>query len=144
MFDKPGELVHVLLATASFAIFVMAGLQALVLAVQDYNLRKKTRLAWLQRFPPIETIEVFLFRLIIIGFLFLSSLLMTSFIFYTSSLSHFFWQKIILASLAWLVFAILLLGRYGLGWRGRKAIYATLTGVGLLTIIYFGSELLLS
>jgi ABC-type uncharacterized transport system permease subunit len=144
MFDKPSELIHVLLATTSFAIFVIAGLQAVVLAVQDYNLRKKTRFVLMQRLPPVETIEVLLFRLIGLGFLFLTLLLTTSFIFYTSSAAHFFWQKIILASLAWLVFAILLVGRYGLGWRGRKAIYATLVGVSLLTVIYFGSELLLS
>jgi ABC-type uncharacterized transport system permease subunit len=44
---------------------------------------------------------------------------------------------------AWVVFGVLLLGRWRFGWRGRKALRWTLAGYVLLGLAYFGSKLVL-
>ena len=44
---------------------------------------------------------------------------------------------------AWLVFGVLLLGRWRFGWRGRKALHWTLAGYVLLGLSYFGSKFVL-
>ena len=44
---------------------------------------------------------------------------------------------------AWIVFAVLLWGRYRLGWRGAVASRWTLTGFALLAIGYFGGKFVL-
>ncbi len=52
-------------------------------------------------------------------------------------------KKTVLAVTAWIVFAVLLIGRVYWGWRGNRAIIFTLAGVALLVIAYFGSRLVL-
>jgi ABC-type uncharacterized transport system permease subunit len=52
-------------------------------------------------------------------------------------------HKTILSILAWLVFAILLAGRWLAGWRGRTAIRWTLGGFISLMLAYFGSKFVL-
>ncbi|MGI9322793.1 MAG: cytochrome c biogenesis protein CcsA, partial [Pseudomonadales bacterium] len=44
---------------------------------------------------------------------------------------------------AWLVFAVLMWGRYQLGWRGALASRWVLCGFVLLALGYFGSKLVL-
>ena len=52
-------------------------------------------------------------------------------------------HKTVLSLIAWAVFAILLLGRLKLGWRGRQAVHWVLAGYGLLALSYFGSRFVL-
>ncbi|HYN27072.1 MAG TPA: cytochrome c biogenesis protein CcsA, partial [Burkholderiales bacterium] len=52
-------------------------------------------------------------------------------------------HHIVLALCAWVVYAILLIGRWRLGWRGRAAIRWTLGGFVLLVLAYFGSKFVL-
>jgi ABC-type uncharacterized transport system permease subunit len=52
-------------------------------------------------------------------------------------------HKTILSVAAWSVFAVLLIGRYRNGWRGRKAVRYTLGGFTTLMLAYFGSKVVL-
>ena len=52
-------------------------------------------------------------------------------------------HKTALSLVAWVVFGILLWGRWRFGWRGRTAIRWTLTGFFALMLAYFGSKLVL-
>ena len=47
------------------------------------------------------------------------------------------------AVLAWVVFGVLLFGRWRFGWRGRMARNWTLSGFALLGLAYFGSKIVL-
>ena len=47
----------------------------------------------------------------------------------------------LLVVFAWLIFAILLTGRHLMGWRGRKVVYWTFTGLLLLIVAAFGTQL---
>ena len=52
-------------------------------------------------------------------------------------------HKTVLSTLAWVIFSILLLGRWRLGWRGTRALAWTTGGFVALVLAYFGSKLVL-
>jgi ABC-type uncharacterized transport system permease subunit len=87
--------------------------------------------------------ETLLFDAIIIGFVCLSLSLVSGMIFLENMFAQHLAHKTILSILAWLVFAILLAGRWLAGWRGRTAIRWTLGGFISLMLAYFGSKFVL-
>ncbi len=142
---KPDTLFHILLSIVTFCVLCVAGLLAILLAVQDYVLRQKQGSWMIEKMPPLESLEKLLFQVISLGFVLLSVVMVTSMYFYHELLwnSRVLLQKTILVGAAWSIFAVLLLGRYCWRWRGRRAIYGTLGGVLLLFLAYFGSKLVL-
>jgi ABC-type uncharacterized transport system permease subunit len=54
-----------------------------------------------------------------------------------------FTHKVVFSVLAWLVFAVLLIGRHRYGWRGRSALVWVLAGTVLLVLAYLGSKFVL-
>jgi ABC-type uncharacterized transport system permease subunit len=142
---NPDALFHILLSIITFCLLGVAGLLALLLALQDSMLRRKRHTGFIESLPPLESLERLLFQVNGLGFVLLSVLIVTSLYFYHAILFSSFavLQKTLLAVTAWVIFAGLLLGRFIGGWRGRTAIYGTLLGFGLLFLVYFGSRLLL-
>jgi ABC-type uncharacterized transport system permease subunit len=49
----------------------------------------------------------------------------------------------ILSLVAWIIFGVLLVGRWRWGWRGRRAVKLTLTGMVILVLAFFGSKFVL-
>lgn len=132
----PSQLIHILLSVMSLGVLGLAGLQAVLLAIQEQHLRVKHTLGIWKNIPPLETMEKFLFQVITVGFFLLTVLLVSSFYSYHGLVWHQFISKAILAVSTWVVFAVLIVGRMWLGWRGRKAIYFTLSGLFLLACIF--------
>lgn len=141
----PDTLFHILLSVLTFCILCVAGLMAILLTLQVHLLRYKKASLLIQKMPPLETMETLLFQIIALGFILLSVVLVTSFYFYYDIILQQFavLQKTICSVIAWVIFAVLLLGRHQRGWRGNKAIYSTLCGVLLLVFAYFGSGIML-
>jgi ABC-type uncharacterized transport system permease subunit len=52
-------------------------------------------------------------------------------------------HKTVLSVLAWIIFGILLWGRWTQGWRGKKVIRWTIGGFLSLMLAYFGSKFVL-
>lgn len=135
----PKQLLHILSAAVAFSILCLAAFQGLLLSIQESMLRHQYAGGIINQLPPLETMENLLFQIIWLGFALLTIVLMTSFyFFYELFASPALQHKTILALIAWIIFAVLLGGRYFFGWRGRKVTYYTLSGVLLLVIIYFG------
>jgi ABC-type uncharacterized transport system permease subunit len=135
-------LIHILSAVLAFSMLCLAAFQALLLSIQERMLRHKHAGGIINQLPPLETMENLLFQIIGLGFILLTLVLATSlFFFYELLASPQLQQKTLLALIAWIIFAILLGGRYLFGWRGRKVTYYTLSGVVLLVIIYFSGQL---
>ena len=134
---------HIALAMLTVGVLSLAGLLALGLAVQERLVRNRYAGAWVQKLPPLETMEARLFFLNYCGFALLTVVLITSFYSYHAVLGALpgLLPKTMLALVAWLIFLILLLGRKYRGWRAAKAINSTLFGVLLLVIIYLASQL---
>lgn len=124
-------------------MLAIAALQALLLAVQEHLLRNKQSSGILQFLPPLQVMEALLFQILTLGFIFLTLLVGSSFWSFYPVFTDTLWHKGVLALLAWVVFAILLTGRWYLGWRGRQAIRWTLSGMFFVVITYFGSKFLL-
>lgn len=134
---------HVGLAMLTVGVLSIAGLSALLLALQERLVRSRYAGAWVQKLPPLETMETRLFFLNRCGFILLTIVLVTSFYSYHTLLGEApgLLPKTLLALVAWLIFLILLLGRRYQGWRAARAINSTLFGVLLLVAIYFASHL---
>ena len=140
---EPKKLTHLILSVLTFSVLSLAALQSVLLALQDWMLRKKRFLSFFNTLPPIETMETLLFHLIGFGFALLTLLILTSFIFYHHMVSAMLIQKTLFGIASWIVFGVLLWGRLYLGWRGRTLISWTLAGVVLLTLAYFSSKFII-
>ncbi len=141
---EPRKLFHILLSLLAFSVLWVASMQAILLAIQDRQLRKKQTRGIIQFLPPLQTMESLLFKIIWLGFILLSLVLITAFLFFDNILAPDLLRHTVLSCIAWVIFAILLLGRHYFGWRGRKAINWTLGGVLFLALSYLGSHYLLA
>jgi ABC-type uncharacterized transport system permease subunit len=94
-------------------------------------------------FPPLSRLERQLFQLISVGFLLLTLTLISGVLFISNWSAQHLVHKTVLTVSAWLVFGTLLLGHWRFGWRGKQAAIATLAGMGLLALAFFGSKFVL-
>lgn len=129
---------HIVLSTVTFAVLVLAALLAGLSALQDYGLRHQRSILLCPRLPLTRT-ESWLFKILVLGFILLTLDMVTGFWFFYRLLTPFLWHKTFLAVFSWIIFLILLVGRYYAGWRGRLAIRWTLLGVFLVMMAYIGS-----
>jgi ABC-type uncharacterized transport system permease subunit len=109
----------------------------------DRLLRRHSVNKLVQTLPALDTLEELLFYLIKAGFVVLTISLATGMIFVNDLFGQHLAHKTLLSLFAWLIFAILLWGRWKRGWRGRVAVRLTLAGIGVLLLSYFGSKLIL-
>jgi ABC-type uncharacterized transport system permease subunit len=139
---SPLILGHLLLAILAFSVLCIAACQAVLLAIQDWQLRHKDTSHALRILPPVESMEKLLFQLIVFGFALLSLLLVSSFYCFEHIFQPPLLAKTLLTILAWFIFAILLGGRLLFGWRSNTAVRWTISGVVLVLICYSVSEAL--
>ena len=96
---------------------------------------------------PLLTLERLTFRLVAAGFVLLSATLLAGLLFgetlYGSAHPVKWDHKAVFSVLAWIAFAVLLLGRARFGWRGRTARRVLYAGAGLLLLAYVGSRFVL-
>lgn len=135
---------HILFSVLAYGFLNIAAIQAVLLAVQDWQLRTRHAEGLLVRaLPPLETMETLLFQLIGAGFLLLTVSLATGFLFLENMFAQHLAHKTVLSILAWAVFGVLMLGKMRYGWRGQIAIRWTLGGFLSLMLAYFGSKMVL-
>lgn len=134
---------HVLLSLAAYSLFMLAAIQAIILAVQEKQLRQHHVAGLIRKLPPLQTMETALFQLIITGFCLLTLGLVTGLMFVDDLLAQHLMHKTVLSVIAWCVFAALLWGRLRHGWRGRTAVKWTLVGFSFLLLAYMGSKFVL-
>lgn len=135
--------IHILISLLAFSLLSIAVLQAILLSIQDRHLHNRHPGGLIRALPPLQLMEHLLFQLIAVGFLFLSMALISGFLFLEDIFSQRLVHKTVLSTVAWLIFATLLWGRWQFGWRGRIAIRWTIGGGFFLLLAYFGSKLVL-
>lgn len=138
----PGAHAHIMSSILAYSVLTFAAAHAVLLAVQDRQLRQHKR-GLLHRLPPLVTMERLLFDLIAIGFALLTVAIFTGFLTLQDLFAQHVAHKTVFTLAAWLVFAVLLAGRHFLGWRGATAIRFTLGGFLLLLLGFFGSKAVL-
>ncbi len=134
---------HVTFALLAFSGLSIAAALALLLAAQERALRHRQFGALLRALPPLTLTETLLFRLIGAGFVLLSLTLLTGVLFVDDFFGQHLIHKTVLSIAAWLVFGLLLLGRWRYGWRGQRAVNLTLAGMGFLLLAFFGTKFVL-
>jgi ABC-type uncharacterized transport system permease subunit len=77
------------------------------------------------------------------GFVLLTVSLLSGMVFINDIFAQHLFHKTTLSIMTWLVFGVLLWGRWRYGWRGSIAVRLTLAGIILLVLAYFGSKLVL-
>lgn len=134
---------HLVVAFLAYGLLAVAALHAVLMTMLEKQLHRG---AFLQDgAPPLLTLEAMLFRTITAGFVLLT-LAVFSGVFFSEELfgtALQFTHKVVFAILSWLVFGGLLLGRHFRGWRGRTALYWTITGFIFLLLAYLGTQFVL-
>jgi len=134
---------HILFSFLAYSLFTIAMVQAIILYIQDKNLRNHQPGGFIRSLPPLQSMEYLLFQIISVGYLLLTIGLMAGVLFLDDIFTKHLTHKTILSIIAWVIFTVLLWGRFRYGWRGRKAIHWTLGGFITLMLAYFGSKLVL-
>lgn len=135
--------IHVMLSLLAYGVLTLASVQAILLAIQDRQLHKHHPGGFVRALPPLQSMETLLFQLIALGFGLLTLALASGFVYLDDLFAQHLVHKTALSILAWVVFAVLLWGRYRYGWRGRRAMHWTLAGFAILVLAYLGSKAVL-
>ena len=136
---------HLLVAMLAYSLFTIAALHATLMTLLERRLHAGTLAGPLASLPPLMTLETLLFRILAVGFVLLSLTLASGFVFseelfgQAARVNH----KTVFGIISWIIFAALLVGRYGWGWRGRTALRWTLAGFVALLLAYVGSMFVL-
>jgi ABC-type uncharacterized transport system permease subunit len=136
-------LAHIVLSTLAYALLTIAVVLTIALRMLDRRLRSRKPLGRLAALPSLEALEAGTFQALTAGFAVLTLALFSGFVFVDNLFAQHLVHKTVLSCLAWVVFAVLLFGRWRFGWRGRRATTWALSGFALLGLAYFGSKIVL-
>jgi ABC-type uncharacterized transport system permease subunit len=133
-------------ANCAYGLLSLAALHAILMHWQDRYLHQSRQsgllAGWVNRLPPLMTMEKILFRILTVGFALLT-LTVFSGLFFSQTLfgkALFFDHKTIFGILSWLMFAGLLMARQLSGLRGLTAIRWVLGSFAMLLLAYVGSR----
>ena len=132
---------HWALGIASYGLFAVAVVHAWLMTRAEARMRSA---ASAPVGLPLLTMERLTFRFVSLGFVLLSATLLAGFFFgnqlYGASHAIKWDHKTAFSVLSWLTFAVLMVGRFRFGWRGKQAIRVLYAGTGLLLLAYVGSR----
>lgn len=134
---------HAFLSLVAYALLTLAAAQAILVSIQRHHLSKHKPGGFIRALPALDRTEGLLFTLLLAGFLLLSLSLLSGFVYLEDMFAQSLVHKTILSCVAWIIFAVLLFGRWRFGWRGKKAVQWALGGFALLLLAYFGSKIML-
>ena len=137
---SPWAPLHWLLGVASYGLFAVAVLHGLVLDASERRLRLRKAAPASVPGVPLLQIERMTFRFVQAGFAVLTAAIVLG----VATSVHWRWDhKTVLSLVSWVIFAALLAGRYGWGWRGRQATRWLYAGTLVLLLAYAGSRFVL-
>ncbi|MDP9499789.1 cytochrome C assembly family protein [Bisgaard Taxon 45] len=137
-----GLFIHVGLSLLTYSVCSIVALYSIQLVWIDRALKNKS-LPFSPMIPPLMTVERHFFRLMLIGEILLTIVLISGSYHLAKAFAPQDIQKAVFSFLAWLVFGTALIGHWKLHWRGKKVVYYAILGIFLLTIAYFGSRVML-
>ena len=136
---------HLAIAMLAYSLFIVATIHALVMLALEKWLRRGTLPPMFRNLPPLLEMEALLFRILLAAFVLLTLTLITG-VFFSEQLfgrPFSFTHKIFFGVFSWFIYGGLLAGHHLRGWRGKVAVYWTLTGFVLLLLSYVGSKFVL-
>lgn len=138
-----GLRIHILLSICAYSLLMISAVQAIMLAIQEDLIKKKHPAKIMHALPPLQVMEDLLIQIIVIGFFALSLSLASGMMFIENLFAQHLIHKTVLSIVAWIIYCILLWGRWSAGWRGKRIIRWTLGGFLALLLAYAGSKFVL-
>ena len=134
---------HLLLAIAAYAFLMIAFVHAVLMALINRRLKSPAvgeTSKFLDSMPALVVMERIFFRIVVVGFLFITLTLIVGALATQEAKGVYFLfdHKTILTWLAWVFFGILLAGRRVAGWRARTALNWFWAGFVVFVVAYFG------
>lgn len=134
---------HVFLSVGAYALLSIAVAQSILLKIQERLLHEHNINTFIDKLPPLQTMEDFFFQTLKMGCILLTLSLASGFIFVVEFFEQNLSYKTFLSVIAWIVFVGIAIGHKMFGWRGRNAILATQIAFSVLVLAYFGTKLIL-
>ena len=131
---------HVFLSISAYALLAIAVCQSVLLNIQERYLHEHQINTFINKLPPLQTMESFLFQTLIMGCFLLTLSLVSGFMFIEDFFTQELTAKTLLSLIAWAVFVGLIIGHKLFGWRGKHATLATQIGFAVLVLAYFGTK----
>lgn len=128
--------IHILLALAGVAAFVLNFAGALMYLLQEHQLKTKRPGAFYYRLPPLETLDRLTYRMLALGFPFLTTSIILGALWARTAWGTVFTFDPLatLSFVAWAIYAATLAGRAAAGWHGRRAAYFSIVGFAALVL----------
>ena len=134
---------HVFLSVGAYALLSIAVAQSILLKIQERLLHDHYINTFIDKLPPLQTMEDFFFQTLKMGCILLTLSLASGFIFVDEFFEQNLSYKTFLSVIAWIVFVGIVVGHRMFGWRGKNAILATQIAFSVLVLAYFGTKLVL-
>lgn len=133
---------HLALGIASYGLCAAAVVHAGLMSRAEHRMRTASND---EGGMPLLMLERLTFRFVTAGFVLLSATLLAGLLFGESLYGRaWVWDhKTVFSILAWIAFALLLIGRSRFGLRGRHAVHLIYAGAALLLLAYAGSRFVL-
>jgi cytochrome c-type biogenesis protein CcsB len=133
------------LAFIGDAAFAMAFGIGLMYLVQEHYVKSRHLGGLFQRLPSLQILDEINYRLITIGFPFLTLAIITGAIWAESAWgSYWRWDpKEVWSLITWFIYAGVLHLRLTAGWRGRKAAILSIIGFAAVLFTFFGVNFIL-
>jgi len=134
---------HILVALLSYGLLTVGAIVAVFALIQERRLQSVRITPMNLLFAPLETTEKLLIGVAAAGFAGLTLAIASGSSFISNLVEQHLAHKFGLSLLAWVIFGVLLVGRFFAGWRGKRAVKLYLWGFATLCLAYFGSRLIL-
>src|SRR5258708_7385165 len=115
-------------------VLMAAATVGVLFIIQERRIKQHEAYAVVSRLPSLETMEAFIYRMILVSFplLTLGILLGSHWALLTRG-RYWGWDPTETFSfVTWMIYAIYLTLRWARGWRGRRSTYLALTGFGII------------
>jgi ABC-type uncharacterized transport system permease subunit len=125
-------MVHIILVLAGYAALLLTAVASVFYLVQERRLKHKQSSAWLEKLPPLATLDNVISMSMNLGFVLLTLGVVFA-ITWASTESGTRWladPKILLSFFTWALCLLMIVLRASAGWRGRKAALMALTVLG--------------
>lgn len=125
-------LIHVLLVLAGYAALMVAAVASLIYLIGERRLKRKSRGGWLERLPPLGTLDILITRTIGLAFVLitLSVIAGSTWAFVESGTRWITEPKVAISLVTWGFYLLMVFLRTSAGWRGRKAAMLVLVVIG--------------
>lgn len=126
--QSPWLPLHIATAFLGNALFMAAGLVAVLYLIQERRLKQKKR-AQPSRLPPLEVLDQLSLRMIQVGFPLLTLAIISGWLLGTGQNDGSPSARLVSVHVVWLLYAVLLHFRLWIGWRGRRLAWLTVFGL---------------